>query len=299
MTRIVVVGEALVDVVHRTDGSIEEFPGGSPANVAITLGRLGRTPRLATCLGDDERGRTVRTWLEESDVDVLASRIDRTSTALARLDAGGAATYEFDLTWGLTADVVPGGDVLHVGSIAALLEPGAEAVLDAVKSATGLVSYDPNARPSITPDREAARARVEEIVALSGIVKVSDEDLIWLHPDSAAADVAARWSTVGPALVVMTAGGDGSVVYRAGEDIARIPVPIVDVVDTVGAGDTYTGGLIDGLVECGLVTVDALRAASVHDIIRICTHAASAAAVTVSRAGANPPFRPELGFPQA
>ncbi|SDR88133.1 fructokinase [Paraoerskovia marina] len=295
MTRVVVVGEALVDVVHRTDGSVEELPGGSPANVAITLGRLGRSPRLATCLGDDERGRTVRAWLGESDVEVLATPVGRTSTARAHLDADGAATYDFDLAWDLGAGVVPAGDVLHVGSIAALLEPGASAVLDAVRSAPGLVSYDPNARPTITPDRAAACARVEEIVALSGIVKVSDEDLAWLRPDEAPADVAARWSTIGPAVVVMTAGGDGSVIFRAGTEAARVPVPRVDVVDTVGAGDTYTGALLDGLVELDLTTVDALRAAPDAEIVAVCTHAAAAAAVTVSRAGANPPRRAELG----
>ncbi|BDZ41885.1 ribokinase [Paraoerskovia sediminicola] len=300
--RVVVVGEALVDVVHRADGSVEELPGGSPANVAITLGRLDRAPVLVTCLGEDSRGARVRGWLEASDVDVRVSPIDRTATALARLDASGAATYEFDLGWELVPDAVPAGDVLHVGSIGALLEPGGAAVRDAVRRAAetghGLVTYDPNARPSITRDRDGARAKVEQIVADADVVKVSDEDLAWFYPDVDHFESAAAWSTAGPALVVVTAGGEGSVAFRDGARIAQVPVPRVEVVDTVGAGDTYMGGLIDGLLSLGLDSGAAVAAASSAQIESVCAHAARAAAVTVSRPGADPPRRDELGRPQ-
>ena len=296
-TTVAVVGEALVDVVHRADGSVEELPGGSPANVALTLGRLGRAPHLVTALADDVRGRRVRAWLEDSGVEVLAAPLRRTSTAAAHLDAAGAATYEFDLDWDLDGVEVPTAPVLHVGSIAAMLEPGGTVVLDAVRRAQGLVTYDPNARPTITPDREATRARVEEIVAASDVVKVSDEDLEWLDPDTDALRTAARWSRTGPALVVVTAGGDGSFVLRDGAQVAHVPVPAVDVVDTVGAGDTYMGGLIDGLLALGLDSAERIASAPADRLEAACAHAARAAAVTVSRPGADPPRRDELGLP--
>ncbi|GAA4721542.1 carbohydrate kinase [Isoptericola chiayiensis] len=295
---VTVVGEALVDIVRRVDGSTQELPGGSPANVALTLGRLGRGPRLLTRLGDDERGRRVRAWLEESDVEVLSCPATRTSTALARLDADGSAEYEFDLDWDLRGAEVPAAAVLHVGSIAAVLEPGGTTVLEAVRSASGLVTYDPNVRPTITPDPDVVRPRVEEIVASVGVVKVSDEDLAWLAPGTAPEEMASRWSRSGPALVVMTAGGDGSVVLRDGVPVARVPVPSVTVVDTVGAGDTYMGGLIDGLLALGLDTAERIGAATDSDLGAVCGHAARAAAVTVSRPGADPPRRGELGLPR-
>lgn len=120
---VLVVGEALVDVVTRVDGRIDEAPGGSPANVALTLGRLGHTPQLLTRLADDSRGRRVRSWLEASGVAVTAVEAPRTATATARLNAHGSADYEFDLEWALAGAVVTTADIVHTGSIAALMEP--------------------------------------------------------------------------------------------------------------------------------------------------------------------------------
>jgi fructokinase len=114
--QVAVVGEALVDIVHRADGSVSETPGGSPANVALALGRLGRAPRLVTQLADDARGRAVRRWLERSGVKVDSVKAKRTATATARLDAAGAATYDFDIQWALTGASVTEADILHIGS---------------------------------------------------------------------------------------------------------------------------------------------------------------------------------------
>ena len=215
--QVLVIGEALVDVVPDSNGQPQDFPGGSPANVAIALARLGRDVRLVTLLGDDDRGAAVRAWLEASDVTVLArpTASGRTSSAAVTLDETGAASYVFDLDWHL-GEVTEVGDVLHVGSIATVLEPGADAVLDAVRAHHGraLVSLDPNARPAITPDRAGPVARVEELVALSDVVKVSDEDLHWLHPDDDPVATATRWAGAGPGLVVVTRGGDGAVAVR-------------------------------------------------------------------------------------
>lgn len=295
---ILVVGEALVDIVHRSDGSVDEKPGGSPTNVAITLGRLGRAPRLLTHLGDDERGRAVRAWLEASGVAVEGAVAARTSTAAAVLDATGAAQYEFEIDWSVDTTDAGEPDALHVGSIATALAPGADAVFALVErlSASALVTFDPNIRPSLVDDADDVRRRVASLIAHADVVKASDEDAAWLHPAEPVDEVARRWAAAGPALVVITAGSDGAVAAR-GRDVVRIPAPRVDVVDTVGAGDTFMGVLVDGLIDAGAVGTsarEAIEALSESDLTAILRRSADAAAVTVSRPGADPPTRAEL-----
>lgn len=300
---VLAVGEALVDAVRRPDGSTTEHPGGSLANVALTLGRLGREVRLATWLGRDERGATVRAWLDESHV-ALADGSDgatRTSVARATLDAAGSATYEFDLEWrvpdGAAADA--GTLAVHTGSIAAVLEPGAADVRRLVEAAraTSTVTYDPNARPVLMGTADRTRPRVEELVALADVVKVSDEDLAWLTPEVAPLDVARSWvHDLGASVVVVTFGGAGATaVAHSGE--LTVASRKVDVVDTVGAGDSFMGALLDGLWEADLLGAerrDALRAVDLGTLERLLHRCATVAAVTVSRAGANPPWAHEL-----
>ncbi|WP_369371399.1 carbohydrate kinase [Promicromonospora sp. Populi] len=255
---VLAVGEALVDGVHRPDGSSAELPGGSVANVALTLGRLGREVRLATWLGRDARGDLVRDWLAESGVALVegSDGAERTSTAVATLDDGGSASYEFDLTWQVPAAAAAGAETLavHAGSIAAMLEPGAAEVsmlLDGARS-TSTITYDPNARPAIMGPAEEVRPRVEALVQLSDVVKVSDEDLGWLYPGTDPLTVARDWQAGTPALVVVTLGGEGAVaVSDAG--VVEVVAPRVEVVDTVEAGDSFMGALIDGLWEHDLL----------------------------------------------
>jgi fructokinase len=254
-----------------------------------------------TLLGDDARGAMVRSWLEASGVTVLAqpTASGRTSSAAVTLDASGAATYDFDLDWHLGSVPDEECEVFHVGSIATVLEPGADTVLEAVRARRGraLVSLDPNARPSITPDRTGPVARVEALVALSDVVKVSDEDLEWLHPDSSPDETAARWASMGPGLVVVTRGGAGAIAVRHdGTTLEVAGVPVV-VADTVGAGDTFSGVLIDSLLALGVSGADgaaALRALTDRDVLDVVATCAIGAAVTVSRPGADPPDRAEL-----
>jgi len=296
--QVLVVGEALVDLVHRADGSRDEAPGGSPANVALTLGRLGRHPQLLTSLGDDGRGRTVRAWLEESNVRVSGAGAERTSTATAVLNATGAATYEFDLAWAVDVSLAGAADVLHVGSVATVLEPGASRVARLVEArrGTATITFDPNIRPALVEDAAAARTRVEHLVRLADVVKVSDEDLRWLQPDRSLADAAAGWLAAGPSVVVVTLGGDGAFALTAGGRVS-VPAPRVTVVDTVGAGDTFMGALIDGLLDANLIGADrrqALRDVAPGVLEGIMRRSADAAAITVSRPGADPPTRAEL-----
>jgi fructokinase len=299
---VLAVGEALIDVVHRAGGGVDAFPGGSLANVALTLGRLGRDARLVTWIGADERGDAIRAWLEDSGVRLApgSTRAPSTSVATAHLDDDGAATYEFDLEWRVPpgTEVGEGTLAVHTGSIAAVLEPGASAVRDLVAAArrTATVTYDPNARPALMGEAGDARERIEAMVALADVVKVSDEDLEWLVPDGDPVEVARGWLALGPALVVVTFGGAGAVALTPGGE-QRVAAPRVDVVDTVGAGDSFMGALVDGLWEAGLLGAarrDALRAVGGDTLAAVLERCAAVAAITVSRAGANPPRRAEL-----
>lgn len=297
-----VVGEALVDVVRSPDGSTSAHPGGSPANVALTLARLGKDAELLTSLGADAYGDMVRAHLEASRVRLSRTTpAPRTSSATATVDGDGVATYSFDLAWEVAADTHSDAAplVAHTGSIAAVLEPGASVVrtlLTALRP-TSTITYDPNARPSLMGEPAAAREAIESLVAVSDVVKVSDEDLDWLAPGEPAEEVARAWLGLGPAVVVVTRGAQGAfAITRRG--IVEVPPVAVEVADTVGAGDSFMGGLIDGLWSAGLLGAarrEALAGISDEALTSILGRCAAIAAITVSRPGANPPTSAELG----
>ncbi|ATQ31342.1 carbohydrate kinase [Rhodococcus ruber] len=295
---VLVLGEALVDIVRRGPARPVEHVGGSPLNVAVGLGRLGRDVEFVTHIGDDDRGRRIVRHLADSSVRLAAgsSTAPRTPTATATLDENGAATYEFDLEWQLPDPrPEPGAGHVHTGSIAALLEPGCEAVAALLDRhvPTATISYDPNVRPALVGDDPRTRDRITRFVAGADVVKASDEDLRWFAPDRDPRDVAQEWLALGPALVAVTLGAGGAVaVARSGAvDVAAHPV---EVVDTVGAGDAFMAGLLDALWTQELlgdreglhgIEPDALRAAL--DV------AARTAALTVARPGADLPTRGE------
>ncbi len=302
MSEFLIIGEALVDIVERPGQEPREFPGGSPANVAIGLARLDDDVELLTWFGDDERGASVLEHLTESGVKLApgSNTAARTSTARAQIDAEGVASYEFDLEWRLPQiTVAPDVRCVHTGSIAAVLQPGGSQVLELVRSARhqATVTYDPNLRPVLMGTAEHTKPIVEAIIDISDVVKVSDEDLAWLEPGVDPRDVARAWAARGPSLVIVTLGGDGAfAVTRDGHE-THIPAPRVQVADTVGAGDSFMGGVIDGLGRAGLLGGDkraALRAISTETIDAVLRQAIQIAAITVSRSGANPPTRAEL-----
>ena len=303
--RALVIGEALVDVVVHADRSREEHPGGSPANVALGLGRLGRPVDLLTWLAHDAYGARVKSHLEASGVHLLAGNRSALNTpvAIAHLDEHGQASYEFDLTWDLPTawegdTVAP--LVLHTGSIAATLRPGGAVVLREVtaRRPATTITYDPNARPALMGSPLQAGATVDEFVRVADVIKASDSDLRWLHPRQDPDDVALRWARSGPAIVVVTHGAGGAFAATASGARLHIPAVPVDVVDTVGAGDSFMSGLIDGLWTAGLLggaRRAALRAIDVRTLEAVLTRCVEIAAITVSRAGANPPRLAELG----
>lgn len=305
---LTVIGEGLVDVVQRASG-IEAHVGGSPLNVAVGLARLDHPVQFIGRYGRDAYGDSVAAHLRSSSVMLPLPPDDQpTSVATALIDDDGAATYTFDLTWELPgiADrlgfMLQGTTLLHTGSIATMLMPGAAEVLAAVEYAhpSATISFDPNCRPSIVTDVDFARRQAEKFVTLSDVVKASDEDLAWLYPGQDVLDSARNWLALGgeegPALVVVTRGADGPWgVCRTGE--AKVAAPRVEVADTVGAGDSFMAALLSGLVDReldGAQNRQELRELPAEGLAELLAHAAKAAAVTVSRPGANPPTRAEL-----
>lgn len=296
-----IAGEALTDIVVDADGARREHPGGSPLNVAVALSRLGHDAHLLTRIGRDDRGDAIRAHLADSGVELTpGSTVDApTSTAQATLDATGAATYTFDLVW----DPDPAGlpspvDAVHTSSIAAVTDPGAATVMDVLRRTRdhATISYDPNVRPTLMGEAALVRERVEANIALSDVVKASDEDVAWLYDTDDVEDVVASWLDRGPALTVMTRGGDGAVGF-AGSGRVQVSPVVVEAVDTVGAGDTFSAGILDALAAKGLLGADRrepLAAMPSDDVATVLRRASSLAAITVSRAGANPPWSHEL-----
>jgi fructokinase len=298
---VLVVGEALVDIVHAPDGTTLEYAGGSAANVAVALARLDRPVRFVAAWADDARGAVLAAHLERAGVALAADPhvLERTSTAAATIGSDGAASYEFDLEWRI-ADVAadPAPLAVHACSLGAVVEPGADqvrALIDRLRH-VATVSYDVNARPAITGTGPDVVELVERLVALSDLVKASDEDLASLYPDLDLESAARRLLDLGPAAIVVTRGSDGASWFGGGAtaEVASLPV---EVADTIGAGDTFGAAMIDALWERGLLGADrreALHALGPGVAEEVLAHAARAAAVTVSRPGADPPYRTEL-----
>lgn len=303
---ITVVGESLVDVVARQGyDELTAHPGGSPANVAVALSRLGQRTALMTQIGADDYGALIRTHLENNGVEVILAGPagQPTSRALATLDARGAASYEFDLSWDVRGlRLAEGSAAMHIGSLGVMLAPGGEQVLrlaeSACRSGDVVTSYDPNVRPSVTPDRREVAAIAERAAACAHIVKMSDEDLAFLFPGTTPARLAERLldGDRPTQLLVVTMGRDGATVVTRSSRFAVPAVPVV-VVDTVGAGDTFTAALLAGLADAGVLSREALTtgAAGEPDLLRgIVGQALAAAALTCTRPGADPPTAGEL-----
>ncbi|MFE6052693.1 carbohydrate kinase [Kitasatospora sp. NPDC056446] len=295
---VLVIGECVADIV-RTDGAPDRVhPGGSPANVAYGLARLGRPATLLTELGPDANGRLIRAHLESAGVRVRAAEVARTPSAVVRLDGQGRARYTFDIGWTLPpggpgarddADPADPGDAagppaaIHLGSIGAVTEPGAASVLALVERWRGRaqVSYDPNVRPALMGGRAGAVRRVERCVALSDLVKASDEDLAWLYPGERPEAVVEHWLALGPSVVAVTLGADGAFARTAeGVRVEAAAVPVA-VADTVGAGDSFMSAFLH-------------TRAGGADLPTCLVHAVTAAALTVARPGAVPPSAAEL-----
>ena len=325
---LTIIGEALVDIIHGARADTDDlgantaalaadagrpapdapaaFPGGSPLNVAVGCSRLGMDARLVTAYGNDEYGRMIGGYLAANAVAAVNGGMKTTSTAAAHLDENGAATYDFDISWDIAGALADAEILLadthhtHTGSIATALSPGSEAVLELLTAARphSTISFDPNCRPAISPDVNASRQRAEAFVALSDVVKASDEDLLWLYPQRTLDESAAAWLGLGPAFVIVTRGPEGPIVLSRSARL-EVPAPVVDVVDTVGAGDSFMSGLLSGLDAANLLGPDArdqLHSLSEETLHNLAAYANRTAAITCSRAGSNPPWQAELAI---
>jgi len=295
-----VCGEVLIDILPS--GPVV---GGGPANTAKALARLGHDVHFIDGISSDTYGVSARAELLNDGVNLdLALASDKpTCTATVTLDAAGGASYEFLIdgtaTFDFAASWLPDPyryqpQVLHIGTLVTMIEPGASALYDWAMSVAELapIVFDPNIRPSVQPDRDLYEAAVEKWAALSAVIKVSDDDLAWLFPGQAIEDVANRWINDGAFLVVVTQGANGLMGYTS-DGRVEVPGVKVDVVDTVGAGDTVGAIVVEAMLAHGLVE---LRG----DLLRgVLTRAAAAAAITCSRKGAQPPYKHELPMIEA
>ena len=290
-----VCGEVLIDVL-----STGPVVGGGPANTAKALARLGHTVDFVGGISTDSYGQMAKKELERDGVGLGLSLESNkpTCTATVHLDKAGSATYTFVIDGTATFDFSPlwlpdpeklKPSVLHIGTLATVVQPGAAVLFDwAVKCAEfAPIVFDPNVRPSFLGDREKYCQAVEKWVGISSVVKLSDDDIACLYPDQSLDEVAHRWLEGETSLVVVTRGAKGIIGYTQGasEEVEGVRV---DVVDTVGAGDTVGAILVEGVVQnsvAGLVG---------HTLNAVLNRAAVAAGITVSRAGAQPPRMHEL-----
>jgi fructokinase len=305
---VTVIGEALVDIIEDPrQGSTAPatHPGGSPLNVAAGCARLGLYTKLVTHFAEDPYGQLIAKHLENNGVETIVGGSQPTSTAVATLDDTGAARYTFAISWDINGASIPALAAaesslhVHTGSIATVLPPGSRSVMGLLDGARhhATISFDPNCRPAISPDKAAARKQAEDFVAASDIVKASDEDLLWLYPDRTLEESMNAWLALGPAMVALTRGAEGPMILtRQGR--VDIRGESVLVADTVGAGDSFMAGLISGLAQLKLLGAAArprLQDLGPEELHALAAYANGAAAITCSRPGANPPTTAELG----
>ena len=306
---IVVCGEALVDMVPSKCGTEDGYvprPGGSPSNVAVGLARLEVAVAFLGKVSSDPFGRLLRGHLETNAVDLryVVTGTEHTTLAFVERRPGEEEEYSFyaensadrNLTpQELPATFAPEVAGIHFGSIALVLEPGAATLEACMRRERGrlLISLDPNVRPFLIGDAAAYRVRLEGWVATADLIKVSAADLGWLYPGVPADRVAREWLELGPALVVVTRGSQGSSAYGRRAEASAAPIP-VKVVDTVGAGDSFTSGALGWLHRTGRLDRTPVAELSEVELGELLGYAGLVSAFTCTRAGADPPSQAEL-----
>jgi fructokinase len=294
-----VVGEVLIDLIPDADQHLAVV-GGGPANTAKALAKLGVETYFIDGISTDKYGQMAIAELLSANVSLDYAQYSNkpTCTAKVTLSKSGSASYEFVIedtaTFDFSVSWLPDPQslktsLLHIGTLATVIEPGASVLFKWAQSVAHLapIVFDPNIRPAVLGDRDEYVKKVEKWVAISSVVKVSDEDLYWLYPHKAINEIVNRWLEDGVQLVVVTLGDKGITAYRKNEQISVGAVKVV-VADTVGAGDTVGAVLVEAIVKNGLdkLTGEVLK--------RMLNRAVKAAAITVSRTGANPPSKEEI-----
>ena len=306
MAKITVLGEVVIDRIH-SNGQSKDVAGGSAANCALALSKIGEEVFFRTRYSKDSAGEFLYANAVSNGLDVSQSiRANEPATIVdVFLNPAGSPSYEFHMSgtadWAWQSEElelfpIAKSEALVFGSLAAVLQPAHDVLIPWIsraKNSGTLISYDPNARPSAVLPSEAIqiRQRISKLVTLSNVVKVSDEDLEWINPAVEPDKQASKWSTEGPELVVLTRGAHGASAFRNGLCIANVPGVRTDVVDTVGAGDTLMAWLVSGLLS--LEPQMRFNAGSVESVVH---RAVKAAAITCSRAGCQPPIPADLGL---
>jgi fructokinase len=299
MNQIWVIGEVLIDLIPA--GSVRQaLVGGGPANTAKALAKLGIDTQFIDGISTDDYGQMAKDDLVRACVKLEYVKYSNKPTCLAivSLNDSGSASYEFVIentaTFDFNLDWLPNPQterpsVLHIGTLATAVEPGASVLFEWAQSVAkiALIVFDPNIRPAVMNDREKYVKQVERWVSISSAIKVSDEDINWLYPSLEIEQVVKNWLAEGPSLIVVTYGDKGLAGYRLDEKVSVDAVKVV-VADTVGAGDTVGAILVEAIVKDGLSSLSGVR------LEMLLKRAAKAAAITVSRSGANPPTLKEI-----
>jgi fructokinase len=299
MGQVWVAGEVLIDLIPE-GADREPVVGGGPANTAKSLANLGIDTHFIDGISSDQYGQMTKKELIAAGLklDYVKYSDKPTCLAIVSLSESGSASYEFVIentaTFDFTSEWLPNPQtdrpsLLHIGTLAAVIEPGASALFEWAQSVAKVapIVFDPNIRPAVISDRKQYLAQVERWVAISSAVKVSDEDIKWLYPNIEIEKIVNDWLTKSPSLIVVTYGDKGLTGHRKNERVIVEAVK-VKVVDTVGAGDTVGAILVEAIVKDGS---DSLTGSRLETMLK---RAAKAAAITVSRVGANPPTSEEL-----
>jgi fructokinase len=301
---VTVIGEAIIDLVPGDrPRTFDAIPGGSPYNVAIGLARLGHQTSLMARLADSAFGRLLRKHARAEGIDLGAAphAAEPATLAVVSLDAAAQASYDFYVQgtadWQWTAEEignVPGDTaVLHFGSLASWTPPGDAMILQLAirlrRRGDVLVSYDPNVRPGLLGDHRRGQRLIERAVPLAHLVKASTDDIAWLYPDHGPEDVARHWLRLGAAVAVITSSADGADAFTADGLSTHRPAREITVVDTVGAGDSFTAGLIGSLIRRGQYTPSALARCPADQLAGALDDAILVASLNCQRRGNDPP----------
>jgi|Laugresu1bdmlbdd_1035124.scaffolds.fasta_scaffold06005_2 fructokinase len=312
MPSVLVIGEALVDVVHGINGEIKNIPGGSPANTAVALARLGTKTYMKARTSTDQFGTEIRNYLTSQNINLDYSLVVKNPSSVvnALIQKDGSAKYEANLRgaadYGWTYEeldqvIDPDIQIVQLGSLTSYIEPGATNVekwfSKLRQSNKYLLTFDPNIRHPLDGENEVdVRSRAKKLASLSHVVKASDEDLNWIFSNNNPQDSAINIIESGASLVVVTLGKKGAFAVNKKLEIVEVKANEIAVIDTIGAGDTFAAALITQLLENSLINKNALDNLSSDDLTEILTNCSAVSAITCSRQGANPPHRHEVSW---
>ena len=310
-SQVLVIGEALIDVVHTPDGLVQNIVGGSPANTAVALSRLGIKTFMKSRTSLDEFGQVIRNYLETEKVDLSLGVIAKEPSTVIKafIQNDRSAKYEADLIgasdfcWNQQELVFGESNFtfVHLGSLTSYVEPGASEVekwFTNLKNETSLLlSFDPNIRHPLDGQKaKDVRERAKRLCAISHFVKASDEDFEWIYQTNDFKSPAKELVSNGVGIVIITRGKNGTWAISSDKNEFEILAQDIKVIDTIGAGDSFSAAFLAQLIDKGINTLDKLKTMKIFELEEILNNSAHASGVTCSRKGANPPYRDEVNW---